>query len=143
MRGSWRSGGVWARGALATSAYHVPPISFIAFSKAFLLSVRASPLLRGRSGRPSSALRRATRAPISAMSITASWLSALNVFEAIIACAFFSYPAVQIRHIGLIMKDDFVLGGAFGLCAYWGTPLGCKARRHKGGGGFSHGSFMI
>lgn len=85
--------------------HHVPPASFMALSKARLLSVRRSPLLRGRSVMPVSMRRRSMRAVNSATGMALFGL-AFEVCDAIIASAFISYPFVHIVQIGLIMKDE-------------------------------------
>ncbi len=81
--------------------HHVPPASFMALSKAFLLSVRFSPLLRGRSGLPSSARRldkaslnpgKSTRRPV-------HFSSAFKRFDAIVVYRFFADTAFQIHFI--------------------------------------------
>ena len=79
----------------------------MALSKAFLLSVRFSPLLRGRSGLPSSA-RRLDKAALNAGKSTrrpVQLSSAFKRFNAIFVYRFFADTAFQIADIGLIMRD--------------------------------------
>ena len=85
----------------------MPPASSMALSKAFLLSVRFSPLLRGRSGLPSSA-RRLDKAALNAGKSTrrpVQLSSAFKRFNAIFVYRFFADTAFQIADIGLIMRD--------------------------------------
>lgn len=81
--------------------YQFPPASLIAFSSAFLLSVRFLPLLRASSGLPSSARRldkaslntgKSTRRPV-------HFSSAFKRFDAIVIYRFFADTPVQIHFI--------------------------------------------
>lgn len=69
----------------ARADYHLPPASSIAFNKAFLLSVRFSPLLRLSSGLPSS-VRRLVKAELNTEKSTrrpVQLSSALKRFDAV------------------------------------------------------------
>lgn len=85
--------------------HHLPPRSSMALSSARLDAVRRAPVLRGRSGRPSSVRRAARRTASSAMSITGAG-SELNVFDAIIAKCLFAEAAFQIVNFRVGMKAD-------------------------------------
>ena len=84
--------------------HHFPPASLIALSKARLLGVRRSPVLRCSSGLPSSARRAATRAPNSAILMAGRSVSAFDVFDAIVAHAFLANTAFQIVHFRIGVK---------------------------------------
>jgi hypothetical protein len=86
--------------------HHFPPASSIALSNARLLAVRFWPALRGSSGMPSSARRAARRAPSSAMRMTGSPASAFEVFDAIIAHAFFANSPLKIVAIDAGVKGE-------------------------------------
>ena len=88
------------------AVYQSPPAALIAFNSAFLLDVRRLPLLRDGCGLPRAARRSARRGPSSAMSITGSAPSALDIFDAEIIAAFLANPSFKIGEIGIGMKGQ-------------------------------------
>ena len=86
--------------------HHLPPISAIAFSNAFLLSVRRSPLLRGILGSPSAAVRSESSFPNATKSIRRPVQPSVfdECFDAIFILRFVSDPLFKICRIDCSLK---------------------------------------
>lgn len=87
-----------------SEGYQSAPDLAISSSRACLEGLRSVPALRGRWGMSASLRRAARRAASSAISVTASWGSVDNVFDAIIAHAFLADAAFKIGQIRVRVK---------------------------------------
>src|SRR4051794_397916 len=93
--------------AIARQAHQSPPASSMAFSNARLAGVRRLPALRGSTGSPAAARRRASSGANAAMSTTRSSSSfALDVFNAMVAARLFPDTPLKIGAIEIGKKGE-------------------------------------